>query len=215
MKQKIKHFWTWFSQNQQHLKALRELSSERQKELLHQLEWNLHFYAPGIDYLLIFPERRQGKAELVITANGDPDYFPTVEEIVGQSPSLDGWTITAFVRPSADIDEMARGLDKPYVFQDIILKASELKFRPSAYDGEKIDMIVYLRNYTVRSRNTNLLQLIFIMMQDLLGEKSLHQNINFVELAQMPGHADPGIIHLYELQAYLDQLNRFGLRGNV
>ncbi len=51
-------------------------------------------------------------------------------------------------------------------------------------------------------------QAIFIVIQDLLGEKSLFQNINLVQLAQMPDN-DNGLIHLYELQFYIDEINAF------
>ena len=57
-------------------------------------------------------------------------------------------------------------------------------------------------------RNKNLLQVVFIIMQDLLGEKELFQNINFVELAQMPEQEENELIHLYELQFYLDEINK-------
>ena len=45
-------------------------------------------------------------------------------------------------------------------------------------------MIVYIKNFTIYSHNNNLLQLVYMMIQDLLGEKSMHENINFVQLAQ-------------------------------
>lgn len=69
-------------------------------------------------------------------------------------------------------------------------------------------MIVYLKDFTVHCKNKNLLQVVFIIMQDLLGEKSLFQNINFVELAQMPENEPNEMIQLFELQAYLDRLNK-------
>ena len=41
---------------------------------------------------------------------------------------------------------MESSLDKPYVFKDVNLKASKLKFMPFEYEGvKKIDMIVYLK----------------------------------------------------------------------
>jgi len=91
---------------------------------------------------------------------------------------------------------MEAGLDKPYVFKDINLKASELKFMPFQYEGrEKIDMIVYLKNFTIHCTNKNLLSVVFIIMQDIIGEKSLFENVNFLELAQMPLNEKDEIIY--------------------
>lgn len=75
---------------------------------------------------------------------------------------------------------MESGLDKPYVFKDINLKASELKFMPFEYEGvKKIDIIVYLKNFTIHCTNKCLLHMVFIIMQDNIGGKSLlgHKNL--------------------------------------
>lgn len=91
--------------------------------------------------------------------------------------------------------------------QDITLKTSDLKFIALEYDGEKkIDIIVYLKNFTIYSLDKNLDILINIMVQDLLGEKFMRENINLVQLAQMPEQADD-LIYLYDLQVYIDSLN--------
>ena len=104
---------------------------------------------------------------------------------------------------------MEAGIDQPYIFQDITLKASELKFIPFEYDGEKkIDMIVYLKNFTINSQNKNLPTLINIILQDLLGEKSMAANINLVQLAQMTEQEEDELIYLYDLQYYLDDINK-------
>ena len=50
-------------------------------------------------------------------------------------------------------------------------------------------------------------QAIFIIMQDFIGEKSLFQNINFVQLAQVPDNKE-GLIHLWNFQYYIDKINK-------
>ena len=44
-------------------------------------------------------------------------------------------------------------------------------------------------------------------MQDIVGEKSLYHNINFVQPAQVPENKK-GLIHLCNFQLFLDNLNR-------
>jgi hypothetical protein len=208
MNKAVDFFWIWFANNHIKLKVLRTLKPKEQKHFTFWLNWHLHFYAPGIDYILVFPRREETLTKIIFTANGNPDNFAMVEDIVAAAPQIRDWTFTAFIQPLHDYEELEKGLDKPYIFQDITLKASELKFQPFQYHSEKkIDIIVYLKNYTVYSLNKNLLQLIYFMMQDLLGEKSLYQNINFVELAQLPNEEDSELIQLYDLQFYIDKLN--------
>ena len=208
MSKTVEHFWSWLSGHQSKLKNLITLSAKEKKHYIHWLDWHLHFYAPGVDFILIFPNRKNEKIQMIISANGNPDFFNKVYEVIKSAPKLKDWEFIAFVQPSKDIDEMEAGLDNPYIFKDINLKASELKFMPFQYENEKkIDMIVYLKNFTVNCNNKNLLQVVFIIMQDIIGEKLFFENINFVELAQMPETENIELIYLYDLQYYLDEIN--------
>jgi len=198
------YFWTWFLENEQDFRMLRLLSPEKQKNATHWLQWHLHFYSPGIDYILIYHNKAGTSVEMIITANGDPDYFDQVEKLVQDAPAVPYWKVTAFVQPAFEYEDLENGLDKPYIFQDLQLKASELSFLPlESSDGDKIDLVIYLRRFTLYARNKNLLQLIFIIMQDVLGEKKLFGHINFVQLAQMPEN-EKDVLRLYDLQFYLD-----------
>lgn len=201
-------FWDWFRFNEKTLANLTKEKPKVQKLFMFWLDKHLHNYSEGLDCIIMLPEKPGGKLKLVISANGDPNYFDLVKALSKCAPHLPNWEITAFIQPSTDIDEMESGLDKPYVFKDITLKASELKFMPFEYESEKkIDMIVYLKDFTVHCNNKNLLQVIYIIMQDIIGEKSLYENVNFVELAQLPEQEDCELIYLYELQQYLDYIN--------
>jgi len=204
----IKLFWEWFYCNEITLRTLQKQNVKIQKIFTYWLDRHLHHYCDGLDCIIVFPEKPTNLVKLVISANGNPAYFEHVNALVAQAPKPPHWEIVAFIQPTQSIEEMAAGLDKPYVFQDITLKASELKFTPHGIQSQKkIDMVVYLKDFTVHCKNQNLLQVVFMIMQDLLGEKSLYQNINFVELAQLPEHETNEMIYLFELQAYLDQLN--------
>lgn len=87
-------------------------------------------------------------------------------------------------------------------------KASELKFIPFEYEGgKKIDMIVYLKNYTICSHNKNLSTLINIMLQGLLGEKSMLEKYQFCAISTNAGTRRYELIYLYDLQLYLDCIN--------
>ena len=95
------------------------------------------FYCKELDYIIIFPKKPTQKTELIITANGNPEYFTQVTELIKHAPTLKHWKFTAFIQPTANIDEIMDGLDEPYIFPEITLKTSDIKFLPLAYD-EKI-----------------------------------------------------------------------------
>lgn len=202
------HFWTWFLKHKNKLKNLMSLNHKEQKHYMFWLNWHLQFYFPGLEYIIVFPKVKKKKTQLIISASGQKELFHLAIELEKTAPRLWDWKFTTLIQPRQDIDDMEAGIDEPYIFNDITLKSSELKFIPFEYDGEKkIDMIVYLKNFTIFSHNKNLPILINIMLQDLLGEKSMTENINFVQLAQMPEQENDELIYLYDLQYYLDEIN--------
>ena len=203
-------FWDWIRYNEQTLRNLRNEEPAVQKMFIYWLDKHLHNYCEQLESILMFPANENEPTQLIISASGNPEFFDQVLKLVESAPQLKNWKFIAFIQPSQNIDEMEAGLDKPYVFKDINLKASELKFMPFEYEGiKKIDMIVYLKNFTVHCTNKNLLHVVFIIMQDIIGEKSLFENINFVELAQLPRQEDDELIYLYDLQLYLDEHNKY------
>ena len=203
------YFWTWFYDNQKHLINLQNLSKKLQKHYIFWLQWHLEYYSKGVSYILIFPKRANEKTQLILTANGKPEYFEKVELLVSDAPKFKNWVIAAFVKPTVDIEAMMDGRDEPYVFRDITLKASEVKFMPLEYENEKkIDMIIYLKCQTIQADYKALMQIVYLMVEDILGEKFLHENINFVEIQQHNESENDNLIYLYDLQFYLDEINK-------
>ena len=88
------------------------------------------------------------------------------------------------------------------------LKAIELTFLPLEYHevSQKFDIVVFLKNYNFYCDTKTLQKAIFIFIQDILGEKSLYQNINFVQFPPAPDNKE-GLIQLYAFQLFLDNLN--------
>ena len=158
--------------------------------------------------MIVFPENGNIKSELILTANGNPKYFNQIINLVDNAPHLKNWKFTAFIQPMERIDELMKGLDDPYIFHKMTLKASELTFLPLEYHEatHKFDIVVFLKSYNFYCDTKTLQQAIFIIMQDIVGEKSLYQNINFVQLAQVRDNKE-GLIHLYDFQMFINILN--------
>lgn len=202
------YFWAWFYDNQKNLFNWSNLSKKLQSHYLFWLEWHLNNYSKGVSYVLVFPKKKNKKMQLIITANGKPKYFKKVEQLVKEAPSLKNWKITAFVEPTADFEEIIDGTDDPYTFQDISLKASEVKFEAIEYDdSKKIDLIIYLKYHSISDDYENLMQLVYHMIESMLGEKFLYENIRFIRLDQMPDEEDDAILELYQLKSFIDCIN--------
>jgi hypothetical protein len=205
---KINTFWNWFQDNNQTIKNILHETPKNQRHISFWINKNLSYYCKEIDFMIVFPKIGNGKSELIITANGNPVYFNQVIDLVDNAPQLKNWKFTAFIQQIDRIDKIIEGFDEPYIFHEITLKASELKFLTLDYHEEtqKFDIIVFLKNYNLYCDTKTLKQAVFIIMQDILGENLLFQNINFVQLAQMPDNNEE-LIHLYDFQMFIDILN--------
>jgi hypothetical protein len=206
---KINTFWNWFQDNNQTIKNLSSENPKNQKHICFWLNRHLGFYCKQLDFMIVLPKEEKQKAELIITANGNPEYFAQVVQLVNNAPVLRNWKFTAFIQPTENIEKIIEGLDEPYVFPEITIKTSEIKFQPLNYDEEskKLDIIIYLKNYNIHCCTKTWQQAIYIIFQDVLGEKTLYQNINFVQLAKKPKQVEE-LIELYELQFYIDEINK-------
>lgn len=202
------NFWSYFTTNQKLISNLDNESDIIYQKINKQLDRRLKNYCHHLDYFLFFPKQKNEKPQLIITANGNPLYFSYVENLVNAAPKINNWQIKAFLHPTAELEKMKQGLDEPYVFCDLVLKSSELKFALINPDEKKtkLDIIVYLKDYTIYCDNSILLEAIFMILYDLLGEKSMVEDLNFVQLGQLP-EDDSNLAKLHELQDYIRQVN--------
>jgi hypothetical protein len=204
----ISTFWNWFQDNNQNIKNIHNETPKAQKHLFFWLKKHLHNYCKEVDFVIAFPKRPTDKATLIITANGNPEYFKQVEDLIAKAPRLRTWIFTAFIQPKEDMDRIMDGLDNPYVFKDITIKTSDIMFLPLNCDesGNKFDIRIYLKNYNILGNTKTWKEAVYIIMQELFGERYLYQRINLIQLAQWPNNNND-LIHLYDLQYYLDYIN--------
>lgn len=204
---KINIFWNWFQDNNQTIKKLINETSHNQKQICYWLNKQLGYYSKELDFILVLPKKENQKSELIITANGNPEYFDQVIQLIDNAPKLRHWKFTAFIQTTENINKIIERLDEPYVIQELTIMTNELKFLPLDYDvnSKKTDIIIYLKNYNIHCCTKTWQQAIYIILQDVLGEKSPCQNINFVQLAQTIDNENKPI-NLYEMQWYIDTL---------
>lgn len=203
----INNLWNWFQDNNKTIQNLIHATPTNQKQISFWLSKQLGYHSKELNVILVFPKKKTKKNKLIITANGNADYFNQAIKLVDNAPIVKDWKFTAFIDATSVIDKIINGLDNPYIYQDITLKSSESKFIALDNNEEKskLDLMVYLKNYTLHCENKTLQQAIFIIILDLLGEKLLN-NINFLQLAQIPINYG-GQIYLYDMQFFIDEFN--------
>ncbi|TKC54874.1 hypothetical protein FBD94_25750 [Pedobacter hiemivivus] len=194
---KEKQFWNWFELNNAKYFFLNQIDDNKEKERyldeflkqLHEYDNHLFFEIGG------YPDETQ---ELIITAEGNLEYFEKVEKLINSAPYIKNWSITAF-KPA-----IKAGFTINY--KDIELNPKDLWFFPleKKQAPQLLGLRIYLENYKLLQRKDELLKAVYLVIDSLLGEKSSALDIQHVEVAQLPEDPEKqGLLKLDELPKYI------------
>ena len=206
----IHHFWTWFAQNQHHFLNYLKLSPKLRKHYFFWLEWHLNFYCSGVTFVMVFPKTKNAKGKLILTANGRVNLYEEVQEVVALAPALHKWKIMAFVEPAINYETLEKGTDHPFRFQDISIKASSLFFDAMQDPkSKKFLLTIYLDFEDLEENYKDVIQVINIILESLLGEKFLYGNIGRLQLAKLQQTSVDDLLPLYTLQSLIETFERY------
>ena len=90
-------FWQWFTDHNEELVALGDLSDKQCHELENALQYQLTKYCDGLTYEI--GDATANGRTLTFTAEGDTDLFRYVVELVDAAPDIDWWEFVAFKQP--------------------------------------------------------------------------------------------------------------------
>ncbi len=212
---KINNFWTWLQDNQHTIKNILNESIENQASICYWIKQNLSYYCYDIDFILVFPNNNynnnnnnNNKTEFIITSNGNPEFFKQVIALVDSAPILQTWKFTAFITTNETIEKRLNGLDQHYIIHDFKMIEDLSEHIPINLESYSIKQTIHihLQNYTIRCSNNTIRQSIYYILEEILVTSTLYENISFVQLVQSVEQKIP-LIHLYELQRYLDNYN--------
>ena len=174
-------FWKWFEENNKAYTFLDSVDDEVKEKLMNEFMERLHRFCDSI-YFEIGGEP-EGDQEVIITAEGNKEYFHKVEELVNSAPKISGWSFIAFKPPMEGHFRTEWG--------DIELNTEDMWFLPmSNSKNTDLGIRVYLRNYDLIENKKLLITVLYKMLDTILGEKSFALNINYVDADLQPD--EPG-----------------------
>jgi hypothetical protein len=200
---KINTFWNWFQDNNQTIKNGINETIEKQEHILFWVNKHLGYYCKEIEFIIIFPNASKDKTEFIITANGNPEHFNQVIDLIDNAPKLKTWKFTAVLLPSlAD-------RRNSHIFSDITLKSNDSKFLSLDYNenAKKVNMFIHLKSKKIICKTKTFSQITLLISQDQLSEVIVFKNSTLVQLPQEP-HENTESIQLYDLEILIDILNK-------
>lgn len=189
-------FWTWFKENEAKFYFLDQVEDPATKEeLLDELLFHLHEYCDELYFEVGgLPDEKQ---DLIITAQGKPDFFPQVDSLVNAAPELEHWNIIAF-KPAV--------VGSTVEYNGIKLQSDSMYFDPLENNKapNKIGIRVFLEDYD-DSRNEAFRYAVYLILDNILGEKSFALDIQYVDIASIPSIAErEKFIELNRLPRYIE-----------
>ena len=189
-------FWNWFKDNNKAYTFLNSVDEDVKEKLLNDLLEQLHKYCDKIYFEI--GGAPDGDQELIITAEGDKDYFDQIEHLINTAPSIKQWTFIAFKKPIPGHFKSK--------WDDLELNTEDMWFEPlSNEQNSDIGIRIYLKNHDLIKDNEILTTLLYKMLDTILGEKSFALNIAYVETDLQPDDPEEeGLYPILELSEYIE-----------
>jgi hypothetical protein len=193
--QTANRFWNWFKENNEKYLYLDTINSSEREMLLDELLKELHNYIDKLFFQI--GENNEGKKELIITAEGNKNYFDQVEHFVANAPKLEKWDIIA-LKPARKGNFITN-------YEGISINTVNTWFL--ALENGANPYTIGLRICTPDFKTEDERKFLFAAFEaldSLLGEKTNALNIQYVEVALLPDQpAKQGLIELSELPNYI------------
>lgn len=212
---KINSFWKWFLNNEiEIIKAL--LYYQNYTDIITKMNRKLNTISKKIGYIIKATTEEKEKIKIIFTAHGNSKLFDKVTALEKAAPDFHNWTIQSFIKATKEIEKLKKELNDAYIFHDFELKTSELYFSVIDYNlqKKKLNIIIFMKNYTFHCENDFLEEAVCIVLQEFISEVALYKHINFVQMGQTPNNTH-NLVHLYELQEYIDKLNEINRFKNT
>ena len=188
-------FWNWFKANEVKYYFLDRITDENEKEMiLEDLLAHLHEYCDQLFFEVGgYPDEKQ---DLIITAGGNSEFFDKVEDLVSQSPSLEHWNVIAF-KPAME--------NAVVEYNGIELNPETIYFIPlTSKTSSKIGLRIYIENYN-STHQKDFLTAAYLMLDNILGEKSNALNIGHVEIENLAVILEKeDLIEIIKLPRYIE-----------
>jgi hypothetical protein len=186
------NFWQWFMANGNVLKDRhhpdREALTDELLERLQRVSEGLWFEM-GI--------RPDGTGHLIVSAEGDADFFPDVAALVEAAPAMEGWDVTAF--------KPARGFGFVLNRSGIAVDPGQVRFAALSDpdDPDFFGIEVGYPHYNPE-REDDFLDATYTMLEVGIGELDLAEHVHHVQVGPLPEDPESaGYLALDNLHEFL------------
>lgn len=177
-KRRAREFWTWFVANEKHY---RNIAEDGEDERDHRMKVFLdHLKRYHADLFFITGRADENSPyELIITADGIREVFPSAHALVDAAPSIPGWKIIALKPPQTAMLKTKVG--------DIEFDAASIQFAQLQLpdDAPGLGISIFYQDYTEETAQVYKVAS-YLLLDGLLGEQSTTLDLAYVSIEAYP-----------------------------
>lgn len=187
-------FWKWFQKNEKDFFKAVKSGEKIESKFFDKLSPKLGEIKEG--YFYVTGMYDNSTAELILTAEGNPNHIFFVEELVKAAPDIAGWKFTA-LKPALSIEQVNI---KMYGYD---FTGDNLFFYANAPEGfpDEIDITV-LHPDILEENKKQIANGIFIFLDNFLGELNLLEQVDNIKVIGTK-EAESDLIPIAKLKEYL------------
>jgi hypothetical protein len=193
----IKEFWDWFSSHENTFRDFNNASASLNEILLHSktISDGLAFEIEPI---------KNGVINMTVSADGDSNLFPIVQEIVAKAPHLKEWHVFAF-RQRISAEQL----------KDMLIDAKGIKLDPNKMmfypivSNDTIDIIIYTEHLNEQNKN-EIAYAGLMLIDNILGEYDCVNKVRAYDFQLMPSDTNElkDLKPLLDIATYVDEFHR-------
>ena len=162
---KSKFFWDYFKENED------KISKDEQQKIWRQIHIRLSVIneALGVEISAV---PKNGKRELIITANGLVDLFPAVRKLAANAPKMEKWIVKPFKQRMKKVRiKMSSGTDT---------SSDDLYFKIDSKKEKRLNISVYMKGYEKIPENRRR-EILYQLLDGILGEEDVETYLGAIE----------------------------------
>jgi len=189
-------FWKWFALNQSSYFHLDEKTHDEVEYLLNELLQQLHEYCDKLVFQI--GGQHPTVKELIISAEGNAEYFNIVEELVYMAPKLKKWKFIAL----APATHLVQAIE----YDGIAIDPCNVWFSPieTREEPHLLGVCIYIEGFNPEEEQ-RYYNVAYVILETVLGERSTALDVHYLEVSPPPENTDADELFLVEtLPAYIE-----------
>ena len=194
MKRTVEDFWQWFADNKELLMDIDSLEESEAEAVLLNFDEILKSYSEGLDFEI--GDLTTNGRTLLLTTNGNEDFFDDVFNLYDNAPILDFWEILPLRQAQGPIAKIHYGKYR--------YNSKNLFFVPleSEQEEDKIGIKVGLTDY--HADDEEQLIAVYSLIEAMIGEYDCATMIGYFELCLLPDQVqETDFIPLLDLPEFI------------